>query len=64
MFIETKLLLFFTKTFFLPSTFLYIDPGSWSAIIAMIISAIAGFGITIKLYWEKFKAKLSPKKHD
>ena len=37
----------------------YIDPGSASAIIAMIIGAIAGVGMTIKLYWLKIKHKIT-----
>ena len=37
----------------------YIDPGSASAIIAMIIGAIAGAGMTIKLYWFKIKQKIT-----
>jgi len=36
----------------------YIDPGSATAIIAMIIGAIAGAGMTIKLYWLKIKLKI------
>jgi len=37
----------------------YIDPGSASAIIAMIIGVIAGAGMTIKLYWFKIKQKIT-----
>ena len=37
----------------------YIDPGSATAIIAMIIGAIAGAGMTIKLYWFKIKQKIT-----
>jgi len=37
----------------------YIDPGSASAIIAMIIGVIAGAGMTLKLYWFKIKEKIS-----
>ena len=37
----------------------YIDPGSATAIIAMIIGAIAGAGMTIKLYWFKIKHKIT-----
>ncbi len=31
----------------------YIDPGSATAIMAMIIGAIAGVGMTLKMYWFK-----------
>ena len=37
----------------------YIDPGSATAIMAMIIGAIAGIGMTLKMYWFKIKLKLS-----
>ena len=37
----------------------YIDPGSATAIIAMIVGAIAGAGMTIKLYWLKIKQKIT-----
>ena len=37
----------------------YIDPGSATAIIAMIIGAIAGIGMTLKMYWFKIKHKFS-----
>ncbi len=37
----------------------YIDPGSASAFMAMIIGAIAGAGMTLKLYWFKIKEKFS-----
>ena len=37
----------------------YIDPGSSTAIIAMIIGVIAGAGMTLKLYWFKIKNKIT-----
>ena len=37
----------------------YIDPGSATAMIAMLIGAIAGIGMTLKMYWFKIKHKLS-----
>ena len=39
----------------------YIDPNAGSAIAAAIIAALAGIGITLKMYWEKLKFKLSNK---
>ena len=35
----------------------YIDPGAFSAVMAMIIGGIAGVGMTLKLYWFKIKTK-------
>jgi len=37
----------------------YIDPGSAAAVMAMIIGAVAGAGMTLKLYWFKIKHKFS-----
>ncbi len=33
----------------------YLDPGSASMIVQMIIGAVAGVGIAVKLYWHKIK---------
>ncbi len=37
----------------------YIDPGSASAIMAGIIAAIAGVGMTLKMYWFRIKQRFS-----
>ena len=47
--------------FFLNNISGYIDPNAGSAIAAAIIGALAGLGITLKLYWEKLKYRLSRK---
>ena len=36
----------------------YIDPGSGSLVIQLIIGALVGTGITLKIYWYKLKEKL------
>ena len=41
------------------NVFGYIDPGSLSAFMAVIIAALAGVGMTLKLYWHKIKFKFS-----
>lgn len=41
---------------FLSSTFAYLDPGSGSYIIQMIVAAALGGAYTIKLYWYKIKS--------
>ena len=43
----------------LPTISGYIDPGSAMAIIAMIVGAVAGAGMTLKLYWFKIREKIS-----
>tara|TARA_B100000029_G_C17149138_1_gene805334 strand:- start:456 stop:629 length:174 start_codon:yes stop_codon:yes gene_type:complete len=50
---------FFIESFFLLETSGYIDPGSASAVFAIIIGAIAGIGMTMKMYWFKIKEKIS-----
>ena len=40
----------------------YIDPGSLTVIIAMIVGALVGTGMTLKVYWFKLKQKFSNKK--
>ena len=52
---------FFIESFFLLKTSGYIDPGSASAVFAIIIGAIAGVGMTLKMYWFKIKQKISKK---
>lgn len=44
--------------FYLQDAYAYIDPGSGSVVIQMIIGALVGVGITLKLYWYKFKEKI------
>ena len=37
----------------------YVDPGSGSFVIQMIVAAVMGAGVTLKLYWHKIKDRLS-----
>tara|TARA_B110000438_G_C15220737_1_gene397139 strand:+ start:255 stop:434 length:180 start_codon:yes stop_codon:yes gene_type:complete len=50
-------IIFLTLSFFKISN--YIDPGSLSAFMAVIIGALAGIGMTLKLYWHKIRLRLS-----
>lgn len=40
----------------------YLDPASGSVIIAMIVGALVGTGMTLRLYWMKVKEKLFHRK--
>lgn len=40
---------------FFPASWGYIDPGSGSIVIQMIIGAIVGVGIAFKVFWYKIK---------
>ena len=43
----------------LTQAYAYIDPGSGSAIIYILISAFVGIGMTFKIYWNRIKEKLT-----
>jgi len=53
---------------FISNAFAYLDPGSGSIVLQMLVGALVGVGITIKVYWVKIKYKfsdyLSHKKQD
>ena len=39
----------------------YLDPGTLGAAGAIILSAIIGFGVYVRLYWQQFKEKFKRK---
>lgn len=43
--------------FSISNAFAYIDPGSGSMIVQMLIGTLVGAGIAVKLYWQKIKMK-------
>lgn len=45
--------------FIISDAYAYIDPGSGSIIIQALIGALVGVGIALKVYWYKFKEKIS-----
>jgi len=51
----TLVLLF--RGFFVSDAYAYLDPASGSIIIQVLIGALAGIGITLKVYWHKIKEK-------
>ena len=55
---ESKKILFLSLlTFcFIPGAFAYLDPGSGSFIIQMIIASVAGVAYAMKLYWRRISA--------
>ena len=46
--------------FSVPDAFAYIDPGTGSVIIQMIIGGLVGTGIAVKVFWYRIKSALSP----
>ena len=59
MFVETLYFSLMLGTSFLPNIGGYIDPGSGSIVIQLIIGALVGVGITMKIYWYKLKNLVS-----
>ena len=57
-FLAIAVLSFFSQ-FSLPDAFAYIDPGSGSIVIQMLIGALVGVGIAVKVFWFKIKLSLS-----
>ena len=43
--------------FSISNAFAYIDPGSGSMIVQMLIGTLVGVGIAVKIYWQKIKMK-------
>lgn len=43
---------------------LYLDPGSGSFIIQLLIAAALGLGVGVKVYWAKIKRFFSGKKEE
>ena len=43
--------------FSVSNAFAYIDPGSGSMIVQMLIGTLVGAGIAVKLYWQKIRMK-------
>lgn len=40
---------------------MYIDPGSGSVILQVILAALLGIGVTVRLFWGKIKTLFSRK---
>ena len=45
----------------LENFYVYIDAGSGSVILTLLIGAIVGIGVTLSMYLEKFKYKFTKK---
>ncbi len=42
--------------------FLYLDPGSGSLLIQLILAAILGIGVAVRIFWRSIKAFFTGKK--
>jgi hypothetical protein len=43
---------------------LYLDPGSGSFLIQLVLAAALGIGVATKIYWSKIKSLFGGKKSD
>ena len=48
--------------FYIPSSAAYLEPGTLSMIFQIIVASIAGFLVTVKLYFHKIKLFFSKKR--
>jgi len=55
----TMLIFSLSSSFLISNAYAYIDPGSGSLILQMILGALVGVGIAMKVYWFKIKEKFS-----
>jgi len=52
-------LLFIFNELFVSDAYAYLDPGSATIFIQVLIGALVGVGITLRVYWYKIKQKFS-----
>ena len=43
---------------------LYLDPGSGSLLVQLLLAAVLGIGVAVRIYWKKIKALFSGQKSD
>lgn len=48
---------FILGSIFVSDAHAYIDPGSGSVLLQLILGGIAGIGVVVKLYWDRAKTK-------
>jgi hypothetical protein len=53
----SMLILSISSSFLISNAYAYIDPGSGSLILQMILGALVGVGIAMKVYWFKIKER-------
>ena len=49
--------LFISSSFFIHDAYAYLDPGTGTIIIQVLVGVLVGVGITLKIYWFKLKEK-------
>jgi hypothetical protein len=46
-----------SRGLFVSDAYAYLDPTTGSIVIQMLVGALAGIGITLKIYWHRIKEK-------
>lgn len=59
-----RLMIVFSLVFAVEPAFAYLDPGTGSMLLQVILGGIAAVGVAIKLFWYKIRAALGFKKKD
>ena len=54
-----KIFLLLIPGLFIKDAFAYIDPGTGSLFIQVLIGGLVGVGNTLKVYWYKIKEKIN-----
>lgn len=54
--------MFFNPVHVLAAPHLYLDPGSGSFLIQLLLAAGLGLGVAVKMYWSKIKSIFKGKK--
>ena len=49
--------MFMLSSIFAPGAHAYIDPGSGSVLLQLLLGGIAGIGVVAKLYWDQVKTR-------
>ncbi len=52
----------FNDNLFFAFPLLYLDPGSGSFLIQLLLAALLGIGVAVRIYWTKIKTLFSGKK--
>lgn len=62
-FVEKTLVVLIVAIFFFPlNAFAYLDPGSGSMLLQLILGGVAGLMVVVKLYWQSFLSLFKGKK--
>lgn len=55
--LKTTCGVFILSSIFAPGAHAYIDPGSGSVLLQLLLGGIAGIGVVAKLYWDQVKTR-------